>query len=187
MRQLGFAMNDMAWHTVTEPVTVSVEEFERTATAPAQITPYISGTAMSPAFSHIFGGGYAAGYYGYKWAEVLEADAFSLFEEQGIFNRDVAGSFRENILSKGGSEHPMTLYVRFRGHKPETKRTYRQNIGITITGTAARHIEGPACSRPFDIIAPATRTTAIGQPVSLSPSEIGRHLDGAHGAGCRTK
>ena len=68
-----------------------------------------------------FGGGYAAGYYGYKWAEVLEADAFSLFEEQGIFNRDVAGSFRENILSKGGSEHPMTLYVRFRGHKPETK------------------------------------------------------------------
>ncbi len=76
---------------------------------------------MSPAFSHIFGGGYAAGYYGYKWAEVLEADAFSLFEEQGIFNRDVAGSFRENILSKGGSEHPMTLYVRFRGHKPETK------------------------------------------------------------------
>lgn len=121
VRQLGFAMNDMAWHTVTEPVTVSVEEFERTATAPAQITPYISGTAMSPAFSHIFGGGYAAGYYGYKWAEVLEADAFSLFEEQGIFNRDVAGSFRENILSKGGSEHPMTLYVRFRGHKPETK------------------------------------------------------------------
>lgn len=121
VRQLSFAMNDMAWHTITEPVAVSVEEFERTATEPTRITPYISGTAMSPAFSHIFGGGYAAGYYGYKWAEVLEADAFSLFEEKGIFNSDVAGSFRENILSKGGSEHPMTLYVRFRGHKPETK------------------------------------------------------------------
>lgn len=74
---------------------------------------------MSTSFSHIFAGGYAAGYYSYKWAEVLEADAFSLFREKGIFDREVAGSLRENILSKGGSEHPMTLYVRFRGHKPD--------------------------------------------------------------------
>ena len=89
--------------------------------APTQVLPVVSGTAMATAFGHIFSGGYAAGYYGYKWAEVLEADAFSLFKEKGIFNREVASSFRENILSKGSSEHPMQLYVRFRGHKPETK------------------------------------------------------------------
>ena len=76
---------------------------------------------MSPAFGHIFAGGYASGYYGYKWAEVLEADAFSLFEEKGIFSPEVAASFRDNIVSKGGTEDPMELYVRFRGHKPETK------------------------------------------------------------------
>ena len=75
---------------------------------------------MSTAFSHIFAGGYAAGYYSYKWAEVLEADAYSLFEEKGIFDRATAESYRENILSKGGSENPMTLYVRFRGHEPQT-------------------------------------------------------------------
>ena len=89
--------------------------------ADAQVLPAVSGTALSPSFSHIFAGGYAAGYYGYKWAEVLDADAFSLFKEKGIFNTEVSGSFRENILSKGGSEHPMTLYVRFRGHKPDMK------------------------------------------------------------------
>lgn len=121
VRQLGFAATDMAWHTLTEPATGSVEEFEQKATEPTQVMPQISGTAMSPAFTHIFGGGYASGYYGYKWAEVLEADAFSLFEEKGIFDPQVASSFREHILSKGGSEHPMTLYVRFRGHEPETK------------------------------------------------------------------
>jgi peptidyl-dipeptidase Dcp len=86
-----------------------------------QIAPAVDGTCMSTAFTHIFGGGYAAGYYSYKWAEVLEADAFSLFQEKGIFSTEVAQSFRDNILSKGGSENPMTLYVRFRGHKPETK------------------------------------------------------------------
>lgn len=121
VRQLSFGMTDMAWHTVKAPVTCSVEEFEHTAMQPTQVLPYIEGTAMSPSFTHIFGGGYAAGYYGYKWAEVLEADAFSLFEEKGIFSREVAGSFRRNILSRGGSEHPMTLYVRFRGHEPATK------------------------------------------------------------------
>lgn len=121
VRQLSFGMTDMAWHTLTEPFEGDVEVFERQSMAPTQVLPAVVGTAMAPSFGHIFSGGYAAGYYGYKWAEVLEADAFSLFKEKGIFNREVAGAFRENVLSKGGTEHPMELYVRFRGHKPETR------------------------------------------------------------------
>ncbi|WP_295940841.1 M3 family metallopeptidase [uncultured Alistipes sp.] len=121
VRQLSFGMTDMAWHSITEPFEGDVEQFEVASMAPTQVMPVISGTAMAPSFGHIFSGGYAAGYYGYKWAEVLEADAYSLFKEKGIFSREVADSFRENILSKGGTEHPMELYVRFRGHKPETK------------------------------------------------------------------
>ena len=89
--------------------------------ASTQVLPVVPGTAMAPAFTHIFSGGYAAGYYSYKWAEVLEADAFSMFKEQGVFNEKVAASFREHILSKGGTEHPMDLYVKFRGHKPATQ------------------------------------------------------------------
>ena len=121
VRQLSFGMTDMAWHTLTEPFEGDVEQFEVASMAPTQVMPVIGGTAMAPSFGHIFSGGYAAGYYGYKWAEVLEADAFSLFKEKGIFSREVASSFRDNILSKGGTEHPMKLYERFRGHKPETK------------------------------------------------------------------
>ncbi|WP_418992389.1 M3 family metallopeptidase [Alistipes sp.] len=121
VRQLSFGFTDMAWHTLTEPYEGDVEAFERQSMAPAQVLPAVEGTAMATAFGHIFSGGYAAGYYGYKWAEVLEADAFSLFKQKGIFNREVAGAFRENILSKGGTEHPMELYVRFRGHKPRTE------------------------------------------------------------------
>ena len=121
VRQLSFGLTDMAWHTLTEPFEGDVVEFEAASMTPTQVLPVVSGTAMAPSFGHIFSGGYAAGYYGYKWAEVLEADAFSLFKEKGIFNREVASSFRENVLSKGGTEHPMELYVRFRGHKPETK------------------------------------------------------------------
>ena len=121
VRQLSFGMTDMAWHTLTEPFDGDVEQFEVASMAPTQVMPVIGGTAMAPSFGHIFSGGYAAGYYGYKWAEVLEADAFSLFKEKGIFSREVASSFRDNILSKGGTEHPMKLYERFRGHKPETK------------------------------------------------------------------
>ncbi len=121
VRQLSFGLTDMAWHTLTEPYTGDVEAFEEASMAPAQVLPVIKGTAMAPAFTHIFAGGYAAGYYGYKWAEVLAADAYSLFKEKGIFNREVADSFRKNILSKGGKEHPMKLYVKFRGHKPQTK------------------------------------------------------------------
>ena len=121
VRQLSFGISDMAWHTLTEPFEGDVEQFEQQAMASTQVLPVVAGTAMAPAFTHIFSGGYAAGYYGYKWAEVLEADAFSMFKEQGIFNEKVATSFRENILSKGGTEHPMDLYVKFRGHKPATK------------------------------------------------------------------
>ena len=121
VRQLSFGITDMQWHTITEPFEGDVVAFEQAAMEPTQVLPAIAGTAMSPSFTHIFAGGYAAGYYGYKWAEVLEADAFSLFKEKGIFNPEVSGSFRTNVLSKGGSEHPMKLYERFRGHKPETQ------------------------------------------------------------------
>jgi len=118
LRQLGFGVLDMAWHTITKPVTEDVDNFEKKVLNPLDILPPVKGTNMSVTFGHIFEGGYAAGYYGYKWAEVLDADAFELFKEKGIFNREVAQSFRENILSKGGSEHPMILYKRFRGQEP---------------------------------------------------------------------
>ncbi len=118
VRQLSFGLNDMAWHSITEPVTIKAEEFERKAMEPVQLFGWIDGTMMSTAFSHIFAGGYAAGYYGYKWAEVLDADAYKLFKEKGIFDKNTAQSFRNNILAKGGSEHPMDLYVRFRGSEP---------------------------------------------------------------------
>ena len=121
VRQLSFGLTDMAWHSLTEPFEGDVVAFEQASMASTQVLPVVEGTAMNPAFTHIFSGGYAAGYYGYKWAEVLEADAFSMFKEQGIFNREVATKFRENILSKGGSEHPMKLYEAFRGHKPATQ------------------------------------------------------------------
>ena len=91
---------------------------EKKAWEKAQILPVVEETCMSTQFSHIFAGGYSAGYYSYKWAEVLDADAFSLFKQRGIFNPEVADSFRRNILSKGGTEHPMTLYKRFRGQEP---------------------------------------------------------------------
>lgn len=122
VRQLSFGMTDMAWHTLKEPFTGDVETFERESMAPAQVLPVVEGTAMNTSFTHIFAGGYAAGYYGYKWAEVLEADAYKAFEETGsILGGPAADSFREHILTQGGHEHPMKLYVAFRGHKPETK------------------------------------------------------------------
>ena len=121
VRQLSFGMLDMAWHTITEPYTGDVLAFENKAIAPTQVLPMVDGTAMGPAFTHIFSGGYATGYYGYKWAEVLAADAFSFFKEKGIFSKEVADKFRTEVLEKGGHEHPMTLYVNFRGHKPQTQ------------------------------------------------------------------
>ena len=117
-RQLSFGMVDMAWHSITAPVTEPICRFEEQAMRPTEIFPAVDGSCFSTTFGHIFDGGYAAGYYSYKWAEVLDADAFSLFKERGIFDRETAESFRKNILEKGGSEHPMELYVRFRGRKP---------------------------------------------------------------------
>ena len=121
VRQLSFGMLDMAWHSLTTPYEGDILEFERAALAPTQIMPVVENTAMGPAFTHIFSGGYATGYYGYKWAEVLAADAYSYFQEKGIFSKEVADKFRYEVLEKGGHEHPMKLYENFRGHKPQTK------------------------------------------------------------------
>lgn len=118
LRQVSFGLLDMAWYTRTTPFEGDVMAYEKQAWARAQILPSVEGTCMSTQFSHIFAGGYSAGYYSYKWAEVLDADAFSLFKKQGIFDQKTAFSFRENILSQGGTEHPMTLYKRFRGQEP---------------------------------------------------------------------
>lgn len=117
-RQLSFGTLDMAWHTRTEPFEGDVIAFEKQAWKRTVIVPEVAGTFMSSSFGHIFSGGYAAGYYGYKWAEVLDADAFSVFKATGIFNRETARSFRENVLSKGGTEDPAILYKRFRGQEP---------------------------------------------------------------------
>ena len=117
-RQLGFGFLDMAWHTIIKPVEKNISDFESEAMARTELFPPIEGLNMSVSFGHIFGGGYAAGYYGYKWAEVLDADAFSYFGETGIFNHETATSFRKNILEKGGTEKPHDLYLRFRGKEP---------------------------------------------------------------------
>ena len=117
-RQLGFGFLDMAWHTITAPVTENITEFESAAMEKTELFPPVEGSNMSVSFGHIFGGGYAAGYYGYKWAEVLDADAFKYFRETGIFNNETALSFRKNILEKGGTDKPMNLYLKFRGKEP---------------------------------------------------------------------
>ena len=119
VRQLHYGWLDMSWHTLTELPAESTIEFESKALAPYAVMPAVEGAAFSGSFSHIFSGGYSAGYYSYKWAEVLEADAFSLFKEKGIFNTEVAASFRENILSKGGTMDEAVIYRNFRGHDPQ--------------------------------------------------------------------
>jgi peptidyl-dipeptidase Dcp len=118
LRQLSFGYLDMAWHTLQKPFEGDALAFETSAWAETQILPKVENVCMSVSFNHIFSGGYAAGYYSYKWAEVLDADAFSVFKKNGIFDKKTALSFRENILSKGGTEPPMTLYKRFRGQEP---------------------------------------------------------------------
>lgn len=118
LRQVSFGLLDMAWYTRRTAFDGDVKEYEKASWTHAQILPQIDETCMSVQFGHIMSGGYSAGYYSYKWAEVLDADAFSVFKEKGIFNTEVAQSFRDNILSKGGTEHPMTLYKRFRGQEP---------------------------------------------------------------------
>ncbi|MEG0647882.1 MAG: M3 family metallopeptidase, partial [Bacteroides sp.] len=118
LRQVSFGLLDMAWYSRNTPFEGDVKAYEQQAWAKAQVLPVVEEVCMSTQFSHIFAGGYSAGYYSYKWAEVLDADAFSLFKQEGIFNHEVAESFRKNILSKGGTEHPMVLYKRFRGQEP---------------------------------------------------------------------
>lgn len=120
-RQVSLAKLDMSLHSITSPLDVDLdlEQFEKASNASTQILPAVDSVLTLTSFGHILSGGYAAGYYGYKWAELLDADAFSLFKDRGIFNKEVAQSFRANILSKGSMEHPMDLYVKFRGSKPE--------------------------------------------------------------------
>jgi peptidyl-dipeptidase Dcp len=118
MRQLSFGYLDMKWHTLEEPWQGEVKTFEENSWEKTQLFPVVDEVAMSTQFSHLFAGGYAAGYYSYKWSEVLDADAFSLFSERGLFDKATAQSFRQNILEKGGTEHPMELYKRYRGQKP---------------------------------------------------------------------
>jgi len=117
LRQLSFGYLDMAYHTTTEPIG-DIYSFENDAIASVQLFPAVEGCAMSPQFNHIFSGGYAAGYYSYKWSEVIEADAFQYFKDNGIFNPEIAKSWKDNVLSRGGTEPPMTLYKRFRGQEP---------------------------------------------------------------------
>jgi len=126
MRQLGFGKLDMAWHGQDNAAVEDVAAFERDIFSETEVMPAMEGTNMSCSFSHIFQGGYSAGYYSYKWAEVLDADAFEMFKEQGIFDQKVAASFMQNVLSAGGSEHPMTLYKRFRGQEPDVKALLRR-------------------------------------------------------------
>ena len=118
LRQVSFGLLDMAYYTQKEEFTEDIISFEKNAWAPAIIDEQRMDTCMTVQFSHIMAGGYAAGYYSYKWAEVLDADAFSVFKKEGIFNQATAQRFRDNILSRGGTEHPMTLYKRFRGQEP---------------------------------------------------------------------
>ncbi len=131
LRQVSFGLLDMAYYTLREEFTGDLLDFEHEAWAKAIITKQVPGTCMTTQFSHIMAGGYAAGYYSYKWAEVLEADAFSVFKRHGIFDRATAQRFRDEVLSKGGTEHPMTLYKRFRGQEPTIDALLRRN-GIRL-------------------------------------------------------
>lgn len=121
LRQLSFGLLDMGWHGSDPSGIEDVKAFELQAFGDTQLYPDVADNCMSTSFSHIFQGGYSAGYYSYKWAEVLDADAFSLFKEKGIFNREVAGRFKDFILSRGGTLDPMELYLEFRGQKPDPK------------------------------------------------------------------
>ena len=127
LRQVSFGLLDMAYYTKKEAFDDDIIPFEKKAWAKAMVTPQLPNTCMTVQFSHIMAGGYAAGYYSYKWAEVLDADAFSVFKKNGIFDQQTAQSFRDNILSKGGTEHPMTLYKRFRGQEPTIDALLERN------------------------------------------------------------
>ena len=127
IRQLSFCMLDMAYYTLTEPLADDIMLFEQKAWSRTRLLPPVAGTNMSVQFSHIMSGGYAAGYYSYKWAEVLDADAFSLFLENGIFDKETATRFRKEVLSKGATADPMQLYINFRGKEPDIKALLKRN------------------------------------------------------------
>ena len=127
MRQVSFGLLDMAYYTQKDEFTADILQFEKKAWEKAMVLPQLPDTCMTVQFSHIMAGGYAAGYYSYKWAEVLDADAFSVFKKHGIFDKKTASSFRENILSKGGTENPMTLYKRFKGGEPTIDALLKRN------------------------------------------------------------
>ena len=133
MRQVSFGLLDMAYYTMKEPFDEDIVEFEKKAWAKAMVTEQLPDTCMTVQFSHIMAGGYAAGYYSYKWAEVLDADAFSVFKKHGIFDQKTAQRFRDCILSKGGTEHPMILYKRFRGGEPTIKALLKRNGTKIVT------------------------------------------------------
>jgi peptidyl-dipeptidase Dcp len=118
LRQLSFGMLDMAWHGNNPSKTTDVKAFENDSFASTSLYPDVAENCMSTSFSHIFQGGYSAGYYSYKWAEVLDADAFAYFKKEGIFNQEIADKFKKYVLSQGGTQDPMELYVKFRGGKP---------------------------------------------------------------------
>ena len=127
LRQVSFGLLDMAYYTIDKPFDADIRKFEKAAWAKAVTSKQLPDTCMTVQFSHIMAGGYAAGYYSYKWAEVLDADAFSVFKKEGIFNRQTAQRFRDCILSKGATEHPMTLYKRFRGQEPTIDALLERN------------------------------------------------------------
>lgn len=127
LRQVTFALLDMSYHTTDYRKIQSPVEFENSITDKLRVLPKIDGTNFSCAFTHVFAGGYSAAYYSYKWAEVLEADAFELFKERGLFDYDTAKKFKDNILSKGGTEHPMALYKKFRGREPDPDALLRRD------------------------------------------------------------
>ncbi len=127
LRQVSFGLMDMAYYTKKDEFTDNIMTFEKRACEKASVTPQLPETCMTTQFSHIMAGGYAAGYYSYKWAEVLDADAFAVFKNEGIFNKETAQRFRDNILSKGGTEHPMTLYVKFKGAEPTIDALLERN------------------------------------------------------------
>ena len=127
LRQLSFGMLDMAWHTGNPSNVEDVSQFEDEAIAKTRLLPKVEDTTISCQLGHIFGGGYSAGYYSYKWAEALDADAFEYFKEKGIFNTEIADSFRKNILEKGNTEPPMDMYIKFRGKEPDPDALLRRD------------------------------------------------------------
>jgi peptidyl-dipeptidase Dcp len=127
LRQVSFSLVDLAWHDVPSGAIPKTAQMEDEILTSISVLPRVPGTNFSVAFSHIFSGGYSAGYYSYKWAEVLDADAFEFFKENGVYNQEVAQKFRQNILSRGGTEEPAELYRKFRGRDPDSKALLRRS------------------------------------------------------------